>query len=128
LRHSSSTLPRQLGRKDIDFFDRRRLCEQLGSFRHQRRRDFARKVGLPARLVWERVEVTERRGPQFEPVPGNRRWFFLNDRQAAKKEFSTSASFPGLASGLTNNATFTLFPSPLTMSISFPLGLYVSLR
>jgi hypothetical protein len=53
-------LSRKLGREDLSLLDHRRLHEEVGRSRHQRRGDPARKVGLPTRVVREGVEDAER--------------------------------------------------------------------
>jgi hypothetical protein len=56
----STLLPGKLGRQNFDIFNHRRLHEQFGSFRHQRRGDPSREMCLAARLVRKGVEDAER--------------------------------------------------------------------
>ncbi len=94
----SCCLSRKLGREDLGFLDNRRLREEVGRSRHQRRGDPARKVGLPARVV------REGRRANHVVVPGSS-WTI--DRPPRRK-LATSASLPGFASSRTNSATVTM--------------------
>jgi hypothetical protein len=76
----------KLGRKNVKLLDHRRLREKLGSPRHQRRCDAARKVCLPARLIREGVKDAERRRPKADPKPRSRSRFFLYHRKTSAKE------------------------------------------
>src|SRR4029453_1423284 len=84
--HYSCYLPRQLGRKDIDLLDNGRLCEKLGSFRHQCGRDAPGEVRLPARVVREGVEDAERRWTESYREPRDGCGLRLDHRQAPLEE------------------------------------------
>jgi hypothetical protein len=64
IRETRSLLSKKLGRQNIDLLDSRRLGKKLGSFLLQRRRDSARKMRLPPRLIREGVEYAKCRRPK----------------------------------------------------------------
>src|SRR6187399_539266 len=91
--HARLSLTTLLGRKDINHLEIRRLCQQFASVRHQRCRNGARKVRLPARVVWEGIKDAERRRAQLNSVPRDRSWFGLGERQGASEKVLDSLLF-----------------------------------
>jgi hypothetical protein len=86
-RGSLHWLLRRFSRKNFNLLDRRRLCQELGSLRHQRCGYAAREMCLASRVVRECIEDAVRRRPQLDSVPRARRRLLLDESKTAAQEF-----------------------------------------
>src|SRR5258708_36439737 len=76
----------QLGRQHIDRLDRRRLRQELGRLRHQRRGNLTSEMRLSSGLVGEGVENPERRWSDLEGEPDGRGCLGVGERQGTLEE------------------------------------------
>ncbi len=100
-------LPGKLERQHVDFSNRGGAGEEVRRLFHERRGDFARKVGLTAGIVRERIEDAKRGGASWIPNQATVSGSAFTSGNALLRKAAVSASLPGLASSVTSNAVCT---------------------
>jgi len=73
-------------RQQLDLMDLGRFGQELGRLAHERLRDWAVEMGLPALLGIEGVEDSIRSLVFLEGVPGYRLLFLLSERKSGFQE------------------------------------------